>query len=183
MPRYQIAYHSNTKNAVVQSYGDALPANVNGSAYVNIGDFYHDAPQDVLGDNPTSSAIEDESHVFFHHVRDALYKRSAANPALTAMFPNNITDMHNIRITTDVAGVNAGADFALEVGETKQLTLTFTPAELENDQAVAYSSSDATKATVSATGLVTAVAEGSATITISVGGETDTVLVTVTAAN
>lgn len=181
MARYQIAYHKILKKAVVQSYGDALPANESGQAYINIGDFYHQAAQDDLGDNPASTELADENHVFYQHVRDALYKRSAANASNTAMFPNNITDMASITILTDVAGVNAGADFSLAVSETRQLYPTFTPAELANDQAVTYASADPTKATVSSTGLVTAVATGSSVITVSVGGETDTVTVTVTA--
>lgn len=46
---------------------------------------------------------------------------------------------------------------------TQQLTAVVTPAE--SNQAVTWTTSDATKATVSSTGLVTAVATGSATIT------------------
>jgi len=46
---------------------------------------------------------------------------------------------------------------------------------------VSWVSSDPTKATVSADGLVTPVAAGSSTITGSVGGESDTCVVTVTA--
>lgn len=65
------------------------------------------------------------------------------------------------------------------VGQTQQLTVARTP--LNASGTVTYASSDATKATVSATGLITAVAVGSATITATLGGKTDTCVVTVTA--
>ena len=66
------------------------------------------------------------------------------------------------------------------VGQTQQLTPTVLPASAVNKK-VTYSTSDATKATVSATGLVTAVAAGTATITVTTvdGGFTDTCVVTV----
>lgn len=88
MSRFQIAYNAGTKVATVQPFNDALPG---GS--VNIGDFYHDEELDRLG--------EGDTHVVFHHVRDALYKRSAANPAQVAMFPENITDMASVSIVID----------------------------------------------------------------------------------
>lgn len=51
----------------------------------------------------------------------------------------------------------------VEVGDTSQLVATVTPANA--NQAVIWSSSDQTIATVNNTGLVTAIAEGTATIT------------------
>lgn len=63
-------------------------------------------------------------------------------------------------------------------GSTTQLTVTGNDGA--NLTAVAdYTTSDATKATVSDTGLITFVATGSATITASYGGHTDTCAVTV----
>ena len=71
---------------------------------------------------------------------------------------------------------------SLAVGATSQLTFEVLPANATN-KAVSFSSSSA-NATVSATGLVTAVSAGSATITVTTadGSKTDTTVVTVTAA-
>ena len=55
------------------------------------------------------------------------------------------------------------------------------PIETDVTSASTYESSDPTKATVSAAGLVTPVAAGTATITVTYGEETDTILVTVQA--
>lgn len=68
----------------------------------------------------------------------------------------------------------------LAVAATQQITTTFTPAS-PSDTGLTYSTSDASKATVSVTGLITAVATGSATITVTSddGSFTDTVVVTV----
>lgn len=40
----------------------------------------------------------DVSHTIYHHVREALYHRSHADPSEAAMFPENITDMQRIKI-------------------------------------------------------------------------------------
>lgn len=89
MSTFQIAYDPATRVATVQALNDALPV---GS--INVGTFDHVADEDDhLG--------HDVNHVFFHHVRDALYKRSAADPSELAAFPNNITDMHNVVIALD----------------------------------------------------------------------------------
>lgn len=67
------------------------------------------------------------------------------------------------------------------VGQTQQLTPTVLPAGAINKK-VTYTTSDATKATVSATGLVTAVAVGTATITVKTvdGDKTATCVLTIT---
>ncbi|MCL2018340.1 MAG: cellulase family glycosylhydrolase [Oscillospiraceae bacterium] len=75
-----------------------------------------------------------------------------------------------------------GGDFSLGVGETKDLTVTFAPANATN-KGVTWESDTPSVATVSG-GRVTAVAEGTATIKVTSddGGYTDTVEVTVTEA-
>lgn len=82
-----------------------------------------------------------------------------------------------------VTGVDVTpATASIEVDETVQLTATVSPAAANS--AVTWSSSDATKATVDATGLVTGVAAGTATITatsVADGAKTDTATITVTA--
>ena len=71
------------------------------------------------------------------------------------------------------------ATATLAVGATRQLVVAYTPTNASG-KSVVYSTSDATKATVSQSGLVTAVATGSATITITTpNGKTDTVAITV----
>jgi uncharacterized protein YjdB len=68
---------------------------------------------------------------------------------------------------------------ALNPGQKGQLTATAVPADAENIS-FKWSSSDHTKATVSSTGEVTAVAEGTATVTVISGSITKDVTVTVT---
>lgn len=63
-----------------------VPAAVGTGALVVLGEFEHPDP------------VYPGSTVTYHAVRDLLYKRSAANPAQTAMFPDNITDMSKITI-------------------------------------------------------------------------------------
>ncbi|MGE7940623.1 phage major tail protein, TP901-1 family [Lysinibacillus xylanilyticus] len=65
---------------------------------------------------------------------------------------------------------------------TRQLTVTVLPTEATNKN-VTFTSSDNSIATVTSTGLITGVAEGSATVTVTTasGGKTATVSVTVTA--
>ncbi len=185
MATYQIAYHKNTKKAVIQFNGDALPAAEGGQAYINIGTFVHADVEAAVND------LEfDVNHVLFHHVRDALYKRSAANASNTAMFPDNITDMAGITITNDttyvalVSFVLAPDPVTLTVASpTQQLTVTPTPGGASNPAIASWVSSDPTKATVSATGLVTRVANGTTTITATSedGALTATLLITTTA--
>lgn len=82
-----------------------------------------------------------------------------------------------------VSGVSLNATTAtLAVGATKQLTATIKPANATN-KAVTWSSSNSSVATVSSTGLVKAVKDGSATITAKTtdGSKTATCKVTVSA--
>lgn len=74
------------------------------------------------------------------------------------------------------------ATTSVVVGATRQLTGTVLPADA-TDKSGTWTSSDATKATVSSTGLVTGVAAGTATITFKStdGNYTGTTTVTVTA--
>lgn len=83
-----------------------------------------------------------------------------------------------------VTGVTIAPKTAtITVGATQQLTPTVAPANA-TDKTVTYKSSAEAIATVNASGLVTAVAEGEATITVTTksGAKTDTSVITVTAA-
>ena len=161
MPTLQIAYNATTKVATVQTKGDAPPA---GSTIIN-----NNLPHNTEGD-PLEAGV---NHVLYHHVQDALYKVGQQ-------------DMQSVRIDWDtvykaLTGISSTpATVTLAVAATQQITNAFTPADASN-KAVTYSTSDATKATVSATGLITAVATGTATITVTSadGGLTDTVVVTI----
>lgn len=76
------------------------------------------------------------------------------------------------------------ATVTLSMGGTKTQQLAVAANPTTADGAVVYSTSDATKATVSASGLITAIAIGTATITatsVADGTKTDTCVVTVTA--
>jgi len=86
----------------------------------------------------------------------------------------------NTESVVDVVSIDVTpATATIAVAGTRQLAVAFTPSDASSDY-VTYTSSDVTKATVSATGLVTGVASGSATITVRTGnGKTDTVAITV----
>lgn len=103
------------------------------------------------------------------------FKKSAGYEAdLYPAFPN---DGQEPVVSVDTTP----ATLALTVGQTKQVSSIIQPPEA--NQAVVYSTSDATKATVSPSGVVTGVAAGSATITarsVADNTKTDTVAVTVT---
>lgn len=177
MAVYQIAFNNTTYVATVQAKGDALPA-----SSVKVGEFTHTDDSSTNDDHGYEG-----NHMFFHHVREALYKRSYANPANEAMFPDNITDMARVSIVQDttyvaVAGISSTpATVSLANLATQQITNVFTPTTPSN-MGVAYTTSNAAVATVSASGLITAGAtDGTATITITTvdGAFTDTVVVTV----
>ena len=163
MTSFQVAYNQNTKVATVQTKGDALPA---GSS--KAGEFVHDhATADQLG-KPDA-----ENHVLFHHVRDVLYKIG-------------VLDMQSVDIQLDVDYIAltsftlTPATVTLAVNATQQLTPAFTPGTASNKK-ITYTTSDAAKATVSASGLITAKQSGSATITATAedGGSTKTCVVTI----
>lgn len=83
-----------------------------------------------------------------------------------------------------VTGVTMSpATTSVVVGNTRQLNATVAPSDATN-KAVTYESSDTAIATVNANGLVTGVAAGSATVTVTTadGAKTATTAVTVTAA-
>ena len=156
----QLCYNPTTRVVYSQTDGDAIP-----SGFTKLPDYIHDDTGDELGDAG--------NHVLFHHVRDALYKIGVLDVAYVSI----LLDTTYVALT---ALSIAPATVTLAALATQQITPTFTPVGASN-QVLTYTTSDATKATVSVTGLVTAVATGSATITAtsSDGGFTDTVVVTI----
>lgn len=166
MPTLRTTYHPGTRVADVALAGTAVPAGA-----VAVGNFTHPDP------------VYPGSVVVFHGVRDLLYKRSHANPANAAMFPNNITDMDRISISLrQVTGIDAtAAGGNLAVAATRQIAVAFLPAGAVNAQGLVYESSHPDRATVSNTGLVTGVAAGAVVITVKTtdGKFMDTVNITV----
>ncbi len=172
MATYQIAFRLATKDILIQADGAALP-----SGFKDIGSFTHD---DVEVSPP---GLEfDVNHVLFQHIRDALYHTSAATGELvpgTLQFPDNITDMAGIQFSWDATAVSLGADLALTVGDTAELTPVFTPNTAFGD--MDYVSDHPEFVTVTQAGFLEAVAAGSAVITGTyANGIADTVTVTVT---
>lgn len=67
---------------------------------------------------------------------------------------------------------------SLDVGGKQKLAVTVTPSDAAN-KTVTYKSSDASIATVASDGTVTALKAGTVTITVTAGGKSATVTVTV----
>ena len=154
MTTFQVAWNPTTKDALIQSAGAATVA-----SYTDIGD--------ITETDPTVESTD--SLVLYHHVRDLLYAEDVLNMQDVTISFNRVTGIS----TSPATATKAAA-------ETQQLTNTFTPADASNKD-VTYASSDVTKATVSASGLITAVATGEATITVTSveGGFTDTCVLTI----
>ncbi len=76
----------------------------------------------------------------------------------------------------------SGGNFSLKEGASKQLSATVSPSNA-TDRSVSWKSSNTSVATVDASGKVTAVKAGTATVTASAGGKSASVTVTVTAAS
>lgn len=122
-------------------------------------------------------------------VRTSKGKCSAWDDGITPpkAVKNNITEK-NLTVTIDASSIVPVQDVTLSpssatlvaVGETLTLSTVITP-DNASDKSVVYSSSDENVATVNNSGIVTAVANGSAVITVTTtdGGKTATCTVTV----
>lgn len=164
MADYQVAWNPTTKVATVQTRGDILPG---GST--KAGEFDHNEAGDQI-------SPDQHSHVLYHHVRDVLYKVGVQDM-------QRLVIAQDITYTALVSFVLAPGTVTLTVASpTQQLTVTPTPGGA-NPAIASWVSSDPTKATVSATGLVTRVANGTTTITATSvdGAKVATRLITVTA--
>lgn len=158
MPLTQIAFNATTKVVKLQ-----MPGDTPGAGFEDLGDVDHQSGTDPLG------VTAADNHVLFHHVRDLLYKEGELDMQSAPITGDRVTSIDVTPATDTLAAL-----------ETQQLTVAYTPATAYNRR-VTYESSDVTKATVSAAGLVTGVATGSATITIrgEDSGVIDTVAITV----
>ncbi len=119
-------------------------------------------------------------NLFYDDVTDFMLHDETVIPVAFAE-PANVTGQET-ESTVAVTGVTVSpATVSLEKGKTQQLTPTVLPNNA-TDKTVSYSSDKPGVATVSSTGLVTAVGEGTATITVKTtdGQKTATCVVTVT---
>ena len=117
----------------------------------------------------------DDSYVYLGF--DSSYKYlsySSSAVAFTLYKRVEHVGVHAVELDTPV--------HAMAVGATKQLTAYVMPVGYADDTSVTWTSNNTSVATVSSSGLVTAQANGTATITVTTadGGYTDTCVVTVT---
>lgn len=161
MTQFTIYYKASTK--IVRCVQATLAAPV---GFTSLGTVKHDDVDDPLGD-----AV---NHVMYHHVRDKLYGVGYLDPSAWTVYIDKVIAVDRVNLTP--------ATLSLAVSATSQLTKQVLPSDA-TVQTVTYASSNPAKATVNSTGLVTGVAAGTTTITVTTtsGAKTDTCVVTVTA--
>lgn len=94
----------------------------------------------------------------------------------------NVSSTYDIAVKeVKLTGIKMEEKALIHKGDTKALTVEYTPADTTDDKTVAWSSSDSTVASVDNNGIVTAVKPGSAVITAKVGNYQATCAVTVDA--
>lgn len=94
----------------------------------------------------------------------------------------NVSSTYDIAVKeVKLTGIKMEEKALIHEGDTKALTVEYTPADTTDDKTVAWSSSDSTVASVDNNGTVTAVKPGSAVITAKVGSYQATCAVTVDA--
>ena len=94
----------------------------------------------------------------------------------------NVSSTYDIAVKeVKLTGIKMEEKTLIHKGDTKALTVEYTPADTTDDKTVAWSSSDSTVASVDNNGIVTAVKPGSAVITAKVGNYQATCAVTVDA--
>ena len=94
----------------------------------------------------------------------------------------DMTAVCNVSVNVPLESISISAKDGLDTikkGQTLQLSVNYTPADADGSWTVDWGSSDEKVATVNANGLVTALADGSTTITAKAGGKTATYQVTV----
>lgn len=94
----------------------------------------------------------------------------------------NVSSTYDIAVKeVKLTGIKMEEKALIHKGDTKALTVEYTPADTTDDKTVAWSSSNSTVASVDNNGIVTAVKPGSAVITAKVGNYQATCAVTVDA--
>lgn len=85
MTTYTVGISTDKKAVHIANTG-VLPA-----GYISLGTYDHDESDDPLGAHA-------DSHTHVHHVREILGRKSFANPANAALWPENITDLSALQI-------------------------------------------------------------------------------------
>ena len=103
-------------------------------------------------------------------IQEVLGRTSKANPALAALFPDNITSTQFMTITRHGPAINAtsltGAAISFTRPATPTAVVKYQPADTAGTNTdFTWTTSDAAKATVSTAGVITGVAAGAVTIT------------------
>ena len=150
---YRINYHAASKTVRLESGSGAAPAAISGGGYTSLGTFRHDNEAEVSTLIAGMQGLAD-NHALYHQVQEALYKVGVQDMAAQTIY---VDGTRAISIGTGTLTVAVGADSAA-------LAVTPTPSTA-GDKDVTYTSSDVTKATVNASGVVHGVAAGSAVIT------------------
>lgn len=140
---------------------DTLPATVESEPVISLGTFVHsDENSSIPG---LSTGI---THTIYHHVREALYHRAAADPAVSVMFPDGIYDMQSLTITphgniASSMSIKAPARLVIEEGDTETIAVKFKPSGAAAANTLFdFEIEDTDVATVDSAGEITAVAEG-----------------------
>lgn len=144
MPLNRVVWDESTQTALVQPPDDAVPV---GS--VDAGTYSHPDGNDMLG--------YADGHVLYQHVQDLLYKLDVFDMQLVTIKVKSSLAVQSVAITPASATINKGA--------TQQLTLVWTPTGATN-KAASFATNAPAVATVSNTGLVSAVDGGDAVITV-----------------
>lgn len=150
---YRINYQAASKTIRLESGSGSAPSAISGGGWTSLGSFRHDNSAEVSTGLNGMQGLAD-NHVLYHHIQDALYKVGVQDMAAVTIY---VDDTRAISIGTGTLSVAVGANSAA-------LAVTVTPSNA-SDKAVTYTSSDVTKATVNASGVVHGVAAGSAVIT------------------
>ena len=152
---------------------------------LNVGDKQQLSTEVLPGSASDKSVVYSSSDEAVCTVNSTGLVTAVGNGSSTVTVTSNdggFTDSSVVNVTTPVESVTLSPEsLDMEVGETQQLSTEVLPGSA-SDKSVVYSSSDEAVCTVNSTGLVTAVGNGSSTVTVTSndGGFTDSSVVNVT---
>lgn len=111
---------------------------------------------------------------------DGTVTANAAGSAVITATADGKSASCTVTVTVPLNGIAiTGGASTIKKGTTTKLSVTYDPEDTTDSKTVTWTSSDSSVATVDSTGLVTAVADGTATITAKVGEKTATRVITV----
>ena len=194
MSSLEVAYKTTTTSSA-PSYSDYVTEcctlnniTLDGSGTVTGGKFSASAAKACKGEEITLTATAAECYEFMSWT---IKKTSDGTDVTSSVLNGNTLTMPDYAVTvsatfkslsvTEIALAMTGGHQNLDVGQTNQLLVTYTPADATCDNAiVSWTSSDDNVMSVSNSGLVTALRAGNATITATTeGGVTATYTITV----